>query len=205
VKAVRTLSENGVIVLIGMMLGAPYENFRDMITTIRFSNKLADAGADAVQFSVYTPLPGTRIFDDALKNNKLFTVNWDRYDILTPVMKTKIHPVITQILQLYGHYSFYVTKYFKSRLGTQTTHVLKRDLLVNSRRFIFDMMPAYLRDFAGFPGRLWQTQKLYASGTRKAVISRERMSQLIEFSNKVVYLETGTSKNPYFLIREAAE
>jgi anaerobic magnesium-protoporphyrin IX monomethyl ester cyclase len=43
VKAVRILSENGVMVLCGMMLGAPYENVQDMVKTIGFSRKLADA------------------------------------------------------------------------------------------------------------------------------------------------------------------
>lgn len=83
VKAVRILNENGVIVLCGMMLGALYETFGDMMSTIRFSRKLADAGADAVQFTIYTPLRGTRIFNDALRENKLVSLDWDSYDVLT--------------------------------------------------------------------------------------------------------------------------
>ncbi|AHC52570.1 hypothetical protein SUSAZ_08485 [Sulfolobus acidocaldarius SUSAZ] len=42
VKAVKVLRENGVIVFLGMMLGAPYESLKDIIATIKFSRKLAD-------------------------------------------------------------------------------------------------------------------------------------------------------------------
>ncbi len=91
VDAVNTLSRNGIVTLVGMMVGAPYERLRDIIASIRFSRKLARAGADAIQFSIYTPLPGTRVFDDAVRNNLLFTLDWDRYDIVTPpVMKTRL-------------------------------------------------------------------------------------------------------------------
>lgn len=203
VKAVRILSENGVLVLVGMMLGAPYEGLRDMLTTIRFSNKLADAGADAIQFSMYTPLPGTRVFDDALRNNKLFTLNWDRYDILTPVMRTKVHPVVTQMLQFYGNYSFYAIKYFKGRLrGERNTNAIKQDLVLNAEKFIFDMMPEYFRDMLKFPRTLWQTHKLYTSTAGRSTLPKERAAELMEASSRIIYLENG-SKNPYFMIKEA--
>lgn len=206
VQAVRILSQNGVVVLIGMMLGAPYERLRDMISTVRFSNKLADAGADAVQFSMYTPLPGTRIFYDALKNNKLFTLDWDRYDILTPVMRTQVQPVIAQLLQFYGNYSFYIIKYVKSRFNPQgKAPGYKQDLVVNAKKFIFEMMPLYLKDWVKFPRTLRDTQKLYSSGSRNFALPKEKADELIEFSNRVVYLETGDTKNPYFLIKEATE
>lgn len=205
VKAVRVLNENGVVVLIGMMLGAPYERFRDMITSIRFSNKLADAGADAIQFSIYTPLPGTRIFYDALKNNKLFTLNWDRYDVLTPVAKTNVNPAITQILQFYGNYSFYIIKYLKGKLRGEKSKGLKHDLVLNAQKFVFDMMPAYFKDILNFPRRVWETQKVYATGRDEAVVPREKVPELIQFSDRVVYRESENSKNPYFMIKEATD
>ena len=50
VEAVKILSSNDIIVLIGLMIGAPYERIRDALTTVKFSRELARAGADAVQF-----------------------------------------------------------------------------------------------------------------------------------------------------------
>ncbi|MEM0146436.1 MAG: radical SAM protein [Conexivisphaerales archaeon] len=201
VKAVEILNKYGVITLGGMMLGAPYESISDMLTTVSFSHKLADAGLDAVQFSMYTPLPGTRIFDDAVRNNLLFTLDWDRYDILTPVMRTRVHPVITQIIQWYGHYSFYILKYLKGRaLGKKAITTSKNKLVKNATKFIFSMFPKYLKDLSMFPAFLFKTAKLYNSKT--VAISGEKMKELLEFSGSIVYEEVG-SKNPYFMIKEA--
>ncbi|MGD0330311.1 MAG: radical SAM protein [Nitrososphaeria archaeon] len=205
VKAVRTLSENGVIVLVGMMLGAPYESFRDMCTTVKFSHELADNGADAVQFTIYTPLPGTRIFDDALKNDRLFSLDWSRYDVSTPVMKTKVNPAIIKMLEFYGNYSFYVQKWIKGKLRRDSENRVKRfkrDLTVNAQSFILSMMPTYLKDIVKFPAELMRTHRLYTSLRDIAGVSKDAIEELREFSNKVIYLETG-GKNPYFLIKEA--
>lgn len=205
VKAVRTLSENGVIVLVGMMLGAPYESFRDICTSLKFSHELADNGADAVQFTIYTPLPGTRIFDDALKNNRLFTLDWSRYDVSTPVMKTKVNPAIVQMLQFYGNYSFYILKWIKGKARGDAGGKLKdfkREFVTNSEKFIFGMMPTYLKDIAKFPAELMKTHRLYTSLRDIAGVSKDAIEELRQFSNKIIYLETG-GKNPYFLIKEA--
>jgi anaerobic magnesium-protoporphyrin IX monomethyl ester cyclase len=202
VRAVSVLSENGVMVLCGMMLGAPYENFRDMLRTIVFSRKLADAGADAVQFTIYTPLPGTRIFDEALRGNKLFTLNWDRYDVLTPVMETRVHPALIQMLQYYGNYSFYVRKFLMSRLKPRRVKGVKQNLVANAEKFIIDTLPTYLRDALSLPLKLASTTKLY-NLLAKEILDTEKVDEMLQFSNKVIYQETG-SKNRYFLIKEPA-
>jgi anaerobic magnesium-protoporphyrin IX monomethyl ester cyclase len=202
VKAVSTLSENGVMVLCGMMLGAPYESFQDMLRTIEFSRKLADAGADAMQFTIYTPLPGARIFDQALRDNKLFTLDWDRYDVLSPVMKTRVHPALIQMLQYYANYSFYVRKFLMTKLKPRRLQRFKRNLVSNAQRFIINTVPTYLRDVLSLPAKLALTTKLYNSLT-KEILDAERVDELLQFSNKVIYQETG-SKNRYFLIKEPA-
>jgi anaerobic magnesium-protoporphyrin IX monomethyl ester cyclase len=203
VKAVRILSENGVMILCGMMLGAPYENFRNMSNTIEFSRKLADAGADAVQFTIYTPLPGTRIFDEALRKNRLFTLDWDRYDVLTPVMKTRVHPALIQMLQYYGNYSFYVRKFLMSRLKPRRAKCFDQNLVSNAQRFIIATLPTYLRDVLSLPSKVASTTKVY-SCLAKETLDKVRVDELLQISNKVIYQETG-SKNRYFLIQEPTQ
>jgi anaerobic magnesium-protoporphyrin IX monomethyl ester cyclase len=202
VDAVKILSRNGIIVLIGMMIGAPYERLRDIFTSIRFSKQLARAGADALQFSIYTPLPGTRVFDDAIRTESLFTLDWDRFDVLTPVMKTRVGPVIDQIAQFYGSYSFYIYKYLRGKLSSSKLDNEKEKLLDNAMHFIFKMMPSYISDFLSFPKFIMNTQKIYSKGKNLAQIRREKISELIETSNKIVY-DLGYSKNPYFMIKES--
>jgi len=202
INAVKVLHKNGVIVLCGMMLGAPYESFQDMVRTIDFSRKLADAGADAVQFTIYTPLPGTRTFNEALRADRLFTLNWDRYDVLTPVMETRVHPALIQMLQYYGNYSFYVRKFLMSKLKPRREAGFKRNLIWNAQKFIIDTMPTYLRDVLSLPAKLASTTKLYSSLARE-VLDAEKVDELLQLSNKIIYEESGR-KNRYFLIQEPA-
>lgn len=201
VQAVRTLSDNGVVVLIGMMLGAPYESFRDMLQSLKFSNRLADAGADALQFSIYTPLPGTRIFNDALEKGTLFTLDWDRYDILTPVSRGRVHPSIVQILQFYGTYSFYVRKFFRNMILRKKPVGYKRDLVINATRYIFDMMPSYLRDISEFPRRVLETARKYRDFISSPPIAREKLKEFTQFTGRIIYRTEGFV-NPYFIIGE---
>ncbi len=207
VRAVRILSQNGVIVLVGMMLGAPYESLGDMIATVRFSHRLADAGANGVQFTIYTPLPGTRIFNEALRNDQLFTLDWSKYDVTTPVVRTKVNPALIQLVQFYGTYSFYVLNWLKGKLRGDTEGKPKgpkRELMLNAQEFTFKMIPEYLRDVLGFPEQVARTRRLYSSPGGMAGVSKEEIEELGELSSKVIYQETG-GRNPYFLIREAMD
>ena len=197
VDAVRILSDNGIIVLVGMMIGAPYERVRDIISTIRFSRALARAGADAVQFSIYTPLPGTRIFNEAMGDKSLFTMDWDRYDVLTPVMKTKTGPVLVHLAQFYASYSFYVYKFFRGKVKNIKNNGRKKDLIDNAMSFIMKMMPSYVRDFLRFPRFLLETYNLYSEGKKKSVNTDGAM----ESSGKIIYDMSDTSKNPYYMIK----
>lgn len=201
VQAVKTLSRNGIITLVGMMIGAPYERFRDIISTIRFSRKLAVAGADAIQFSIYTPLPGTRVFDDALRNGNIFTLDWDRFDVLTPTMKTKVGPVADQLTQFYAYYSFYVYKFIMGKLKNIPQPGEKKNLIDNALVFMKKMMPSYLKDFLAWPRILFQTYDSMHEGMRRKP-DIGNIEEILETSNKVVY-DLGNSKNPYFMIKES--
>ncbi len=204
VDAVKILSDNGVIVLVGMMIGAPYESLRDIVTSIKFSKLLARGGADAIQFSIYTPLPGTRVFDDAVRQGTIFTFDWDRYDVLTPVMKTKTNPVIDQIAQFYASYSFYIYKFIRNKLISQSYTKEKMSLLNNSFQFILKMIPDYIKDIVGFPRHLIETWSIYANGKQMSKDDLLNVSEVLETSNKIVY-DTGGKKNPYFMIKEASK
>lgn len=201
VEAVKILSSNDIIVLVGMMIGAPYERIRDALTTVKFSRELARAGADAVQFSIYTPLPGTRIFEEALKDSSLFTLDWDRYDVLTPVMRTKVGPVFDQLLQFYASYSFYIYKFMRGKIKGIRLPEKKNILIETGTKFIMKMMPEYLRDIKNFPRFLFQTYDMYKEAIKKGFISQKDHEEISNDSGRIIYdLENG--RNPYFLIKK---
>jgi anaerobic magnesium-protoporphyrin IX monomethyl ester cyclase len=200
VKAVKTLHENGVIVLVGLMLGAPYETLKDMRATIRLSRKLADVGADAVQFSIYTPLPGTRIFVDSLKNSSLFTLNWDQYDILTPVVKTKVNPALIQFIAVYANHSFYIYKYLKGKLRLSNLKIPDRKMkfLKNGEKYLWKKLPYFMKGtFIDLPLSAMKTLRMYF---RKSKIPDDVIQSLIMQSSGIVYLDQG-DKNRYYKIK----
>ncbi|AWS00380.1 B12-binding domain-containing radical SAM protein [Metallosphaera hakonensis] len=197
-KAVKTLHENGVVVLIGLILGAPYDTFRKMMKTIQFAYKLSDLGADSVQFSIYTPLPGTRIFVKALKERKLFTLNWDYYDVLLPVMRTKVNPLLTQFLQYYGNYSFYVRKWIRSKFTRTRIPERKLELLRKAEKYFAKRLGHYMKEIViSLPTGLIRTAKLI----REESLSPEsKLEELISSSKVIVYSETDEKRNRYFSI-----
>ncbi len=202
VKAVKVLHENGVIVFIGMILGAPYETLKDMLATISFSKVLANVGADGVQFSIYTPLPGTRIFVNSLKENKLFTLNWDYYDLLIPVVKTKVNPALIQLLAVYGNHSFYLYKYFKSKLGLLKLKYTpkKLELLRKAEKYIWKRLPYFIKTtIIDLPKSMLETLRLYSKNAAQEV-SKDLIELLISESSKVIYYDPG-NKNRYFNIK----
>ena len=53
----------------------------DDIETIRSTQKFATRlGINSVQFLMLTPLPGTPVFDDLLRQGRLIHTNWEKYD-----------------------------------------------------------------------------------------------------------------------------
>ncbi len=193
VAAVSALDENGVVVLLSFMIGAPYERFRDMLSTVRLALKLAASGADVVQFTIYTPLPGTAIFRQALEDDSIFTLDWDRFDFLTPVMKTDVHPSVIQAVQYFALYSFYLRRFLATGGGGSRLAGPKSDLLPTAIRFILSDKTDYLRDAFALPGELIRTALLYASLSGSRPDARERESMLSE-SDMPIY--AGQDRRP---------
>lgn len=117
VKAVKMLSEAGIIVYAGFVLGAPYEDFRSIKRTLKYARELVKYGLDAAHFSIYTPLPGTFAFEKAVAEGRLLTLDFDLYDCLTPVMKTKVPPLKLFITQRLASYLYYFRKALSSLKG----------------------------------------------------------------------------------------
>jgi len=57
-KAIRILHKNGVLVFGGFMIGAPYEDKKQIDISIKYAKQLTRKGLDAAQFTIYTPFQG---------------------------------------------------------------------------------------------------------------------------------------------------
>ncbi|MFC2047518.1 B12-binding domain-containing radical SAM protein [Chloroflexota bacterium] len=81
-KAMDILRRNKVKVLGSFMIGALNENKEMIKRTINFAKKL---NPHHVHFSVLTPYPGTRLYEEV--KDRLLTTNWEHYTGLSPVIK----------------------------------------------------------------------------------------------------------------------
>jgi len=83
-KAVNIAKKAGINVAGFFMLGIPGETKEDINKTIDFASKL---DLKSVEFNLYIPFPGTKVFEMAEKNNLLLTKDWSKYEPSNPVMK----------------------------------------------------------------------------------------------------------------------
>ncbi len=83
-KAVKILKDAGIQVLGSFIIGFLQETTETTKETIKFAKSL---NLNYAEFSIFTPYPGTPIFDYAKKNNMLLTENWSKYTAIEPIVK----------------------------------------------------------------------------------------------------------------------
>lgn len=87
----RWAKKAGLMPHLTVMVGYPWEDENDVKKTILFAQSLFKKGlADSLQATVVIPYPGTPLFDYCRKNNLLKTLDWNRYDMREPIMKSPV-------------------------------------------------------------------------------------------------------------------
>ncbi|MEM0269198.1 MAG: radical SAM protein, partial [Candidatus Korarchaeum sp.] len=84
IDAVKTAATCGLKALGSFVIGFPIETEEDVKRTIGFAKEL---NVDYAQFTVATPYPGTKLWDFAIKNKLLTTLNWRLYTTVNVVMR----------------------------------------------------------------------------------------------------------------------
>ena len=127
VDAVKTALKSGLQVLGSFVIGFPIERREDIERTVSFAKSL---GLKYAQFTVATPYPGTRLWDFALKNNLIATLNWRLYTTVNVVMRS-FHLKMSQIqrMLLKAYLTFYLRpSYFLKDLLNPRGSVIRRAL-----------------------------------------------------------------------------
>ncbi len=87
----RWAREAGLEPHIAIMVGYPWETREDALNTLKLAKMLMEKGwALTLQSTIVMPYPGTRLYDEAVKNN-WFVVDpkdYDKFDMSEPVLKT---------------------------------------------------------------------------------------------------------------------
>lgn len=103
-ELVKLLHCHGITIIPAMIFGLDPDKFSTLLET---EKKLNDLKADAPQFSVLTPLPGTKLYQQMYKQGRITNNDLSCYDGTRVVFQTKeIEPVALEqgIRELYRRY-----------------------------------------------------------------------------------------------------
>lgn len=141
--AVRAAKESGLNTLGSFIMGFPHEKEEDIRATIAFADRV---GVDLAQFTIATPYPGTRLWEIAVKEELLLTMNWRKFTTLDVVMKNLyLTPERIKRLLLWAYVVFYLNP----------KRVLK-DLVVNKCFILRRAVPGAIRYLKRALRRAWE-------------------------------------------------
>jgi anaerobic magnesium-protoporphyrin IX monomethyl ester cyclase len=91
IPSLKKAKKAGLKPHITVMTGYPWETEKDVQNTLKFVKKLSRLKLiDSLQSTIIIPYPGTRLFSQAVENNRLKTTDWNDYDMSRPVLKTDL-------------------------------------------------------------------------------------------------------------------
>ena len=89
-EAIRKIHDHGIAIVGGFIFGTDSDNAETFKRTLDF---IMEAGVDAVQLSIQTPLPGTALYRQLEEEGRLLLTNypadWEAYNIFEPVFQPK--------------------------------------------------------------------------------------------------------------------
>lgn len=89
--ALRLAKEAGLNPHPTAMVGYPWETKEEAQNTLDFAKEMFKKGyADSLQATIVTPYPGTPLFAEAKEKGWLKTLDWGRYDMREPILKTEM-------------------------------------------------------------------------------------------------------------------
>lgn len=91
IQAVKMAKRAGLAPHVTCMVGYPWETKDEAKKTIDLTRWLFKQGyIDTLQATIVIPYPGTAFFQEAKENGWLKTLDWDRYDMREPILKTEM-------------------------------------------------------------------------------------------------------------------
>lgn len=81
-EAVTLLKKHGISTHASFIMGDIQETQEMVMDTMRYAKEISP---EAVQFSILTPYPGTKLFDEV--RDRIVTWDWDLFDCLHPVLR----------------------------------------------------------------------------------------------------------------------
>jgi radical SAM superfamily enzyme YgiQ (UPF0313 family) len=154
VKAsVRAARRVGLVLRTNLIIGFPFETRRDVFRTIAFGLGLAVRGVDEVSINIYSPYPGTELFEELLASGKL----------------TLDDPYFLALTSLNSDYTSVNPLTFNAVMGP-------RELALYRIGF---MLTNYAIGYLLYPWRIVRTLRNVLSQTRATTVFEHRLKDLM--------------------------
>ncbi len=120
VRASELCRRNGIHLLASYMIGLPHETAESAECTTRFAMETADS----VAINLFTPYPGTAMYDQCKRDGLLLTEDWGQYDQHHPIVKTAKWPAVdfekirNDMCRLFYNRADWIESHFVAQPGT---------------------------------------------------------------------------------------
>jgi anaerobic magnesium-protoporphyrin IX monomethyl ester cyclase len=144
----------GIVVRTNLIIGFPHETRRNIFETIRYGLYLAFKGADEVSINIFSPYPGTEIFDELVAQDKI-SINDNYFLSLTSLNSdyTALNPLTCNPSMGSAELAFYRIAF----------------MLIN-----------YAIGYVVFPSRVWRTLcNVFLTRGSAATVFEHRLKDLI--------------------------
>jgi radical SAM superfamily enzyme YgiQ (UPF0313 family) len=107
-ESISTLVDSGLNVHSMFIIGADSDNAQTIDKTIQFSR---ESGSRTAQFSILFPIPGTQLYDQMKRSNRIYINDWTYYDGSHSVILPKnISPLKLQKKLIQAYRKFFSKK-----------------------------------------------------------------------------------------------
>lgn len=125
-ERIKRYHDYGISVEGTILLGMDNQTEDDILRLIDF---LLEINLDLAEFTVLTPFPNTKAYDDLLKENRIFDHNWNNYNAGKVVFKPKhMSPERLQELYHFAWETFYKSESQNQKMFNLFTKVVLREM-----------------------------------------------------------------------------
>jgi len=139
-QAIKMCHDYGVTIFGAIIIGNIGETYNDVLATIKYANEL---DLDITQFTSLTPLPKTKLWEEANQKGWIIDHDWTHYDFTRVVMRT---PDLTQLqiaeLVRKAYNDFYIGPYW----GSYFFKKAKRFMTNRRNWWFFKMLPGFMKN-----------------------------------------------------------
>jgi len=122
-NAISQLKRNDIFSQAMFIMGERHDSAKSIDRLRSFADEI---DPDLAIFTILTPLPGTRIYDEALNNGWIEDRNWAHYDMAHAIMPTEHLSRLQVQEELYKSYRSFYGSFSRRFKGIFSTNALKR-------------------------------------------------------------------------------